>query len=98
MTGQLQSTLQSVLDPLQSRLTNLVAARQADVETMRGRTTPWQNFLGDSGMSGVEDDEKIREKIARVEGVAGFSEVDGIGNIERWAEEVVRTTFLTPLR
>ena len=46
---------------------------------MRARTTPWETYL--------DGDDQGTDKIARVEGSGVGS--DGLGRIERWAEEVV---------
>lgn len=56
---------------------------------MRERTTPWQSFFGDEHDDiGIEAG-KGRGRIVRVEGAAIIDGADGLGRIERWAEEVV---------
>ena len=90
MTAQLHIALQSTRQPHEERLEALVTARKKDVETMRERTTPWQSFFGgeEDELHGI--DGKGRGRIMRVEGAAIVDGADGLGRIERWAEEVVR--------
>jgi hypothetical protein len=91
MTAQLQSALQSTRQPHSERLEALIAARKKDVQTMRERTTPWQNFFGTEQELGVDGEGGGgRGRIVRVGGAASIDGADGLGSIERWAEEVVR--------
>ncbi|KAK1924008.1 hypothetical protein DB88DRAFT_488810 [Papiliotrema laurentii] len=84
MTAQLHATISSVSPALDEKLSALLSAREQDVETMRQRTTPWKTFFEDS-----TDDDKDSSvgRIERVKG-AGLGDVDGLAQIERWAEEV----------
>ena len=86
MTAQLHATISSVSPTLDEKLSALLVAREKDVETMRQRTTPWKTFFEDST---DEDKDSSVGRIERVKG-AGLGDVDGLAQIERWAEEVVR--------
>jgi hypothetical protein len=86
MTAQLHATISSVSPALDEKLSALLSAREQDVETMRQRTTPWKTFFEDST---DEDKDSSVGRIERVKG-AGLGDVDGLAQIERWAEEVVR--------
>ncbi len=73
-----------------------MAARKKDVETMRDRTTPWQSFFGDEHETdGDAEGDKGRGRIMRVDGAGVIDGADGLGRIERWAEEVVSSLRTT---
>ena len=88
MTAQLQSTLQSLEPALKEKLRKIIAEREVDVETMKGRTTPWKTLIEEED----EDDGrvKIAGRIKRIDGVGKATSGDGLEKIERWAEEIVR--------
>jgi hypothetical protein len=52
---------------------------------MRDRTTSWKKILA----AHEEGEEGQITRIHRIDGT-GMSDSDGLGKIERWAEEVVR--------
>jgi hypothetical protein len=85
MTAQLQSTLQSLEPALQAKLADMIKEREADVETMRSRTTPWKTLFRE------EEEKAEKEGVAttRIERVDGLRTDDELARIERWAEEVV---------
>lgn len=80
----MHATINAISPILDQKLSSIIKARQEDVETMRARTTPWKTFFEDKEGEG----EAARGKIQRVEGT-GLNDSDGLGRIERWAEEVV---------
>ena len=88
MTAQLQSTLQSLEPALKEKLRKIIAEREVDVETMKGRTTPWKTLFEEED----EDDGKVKiaGRIKRIGGVGKATSGDGLEKIERWAEEIVR--------
>ena len=85
MTAQLQSTLQSLEPALQAKLADLIQEREADVETMRSRTTPWKTLIREE----ADKEEKDGLATTRIERVDGLRTDDELARIERWAEEVV---------
>lgn len=91
MTSQLQSTLQSLEPALEVKLRKIVADREADVETMRSRTTPWKTFFEEK--HDTAGHAKITGRIKRIGGVGKADSGDGLERIERWAEEVVSPSF-----
>lgn len=91
MTSQLQSTLQSLEPALEVKLRKIVADREADVETMRSRTTPWKTFFEEK--HDTAGHAKITGRIKRIGGVEKADSGDGLERIERWAEEVVSPSF-----
>ncbi|KAK4686636.1 hypothetical protein P7C73_g3489, partial [Tremellales sp. Uapishka_1] len=90
IASQISVSLQSNLHPLQSRLDNLVLARRNDVETMKERTTPWKDLSSSTNGTAGEKDKGS----GRIQRMTGISATDGLGRIEKWAEEVVREPVL----
>lgn len=84
MTAEIHATINTISPLLSEKLLSITSSRQDDVETMRMRTTPWKTFFEDD----EERSEESKGKIRRIEGT-GMGDADGLGKIERWAEEVV---------
>ncbi|KAL7422118.1 hypothetical protein Q5752_002761 [Cryptotrichosporon argae] len=82
LTASVYQTLHATLPASQARLDAMLAARAADVDTLRARTTPWAALLEGAGAGAGEGG------IERVEGVAGGGNGDGLASVERWADEV----------
>ncbi|ORY26127.1 hypothetical protein BCR39DRAFT_269336 [Naematelia encephala] len=76
----------STVPPMRQKLSEIVAARTKDLETMRERTAPWQTLFAEADKGGILEGDGKTGHIERVPGI-GKDGSDGLARIEWWADE-----------